>query len=145
RSLIPSGMPASAASSPLLRALSAVSAAASASSGVSTVYAFSVRAAATAALYASATSRAANWPERMPSRSSAMVLVVRSVIRSSPERRGGPPPKAGVVRTHGSCRGGAVGPLHQLRWSPSPSRGGFSRGPSLDHLGHGEEAVLRVG
>ena len=45
---MPSGMPASGGRSPLPRALSAASAAASASSGVSTVKAFSVRAAATA-------------------------------------------------------------------------------------------------
>ncbi len=80
KSLMPSGIP---ASEPVALPESAASAAASASSGVSTVYAFSAFAPATAALKLSATSRAVNSLARSPSRSSVIVLVVSpDTIRS---------------------------------------------------------------
>src|SRR5690606_29800088 len=137
RSFIPIGTPAILPSGlPEARSASTFSAASSAFSGVATMNALSLAAAATLALNASATSRAVKSPAATPSRIALTPRVVRSVMLPPLPLAGGV--GGGPVRSTTRPRAGP--PLAP----PASGRGisGVHSRSSLDHLRHAEKPVL---
>src|SRR5260221_2834439 len=156
RSLIANGRPSSGRASPRASGASASAAIASACSGVSVMKALSGRAAATAATCASASSRAENAFLASPSRAAAKVRSVSAVMAPPPSS---PSPLAGEGRGEASQQNAPrkrhqtphlpalrAGPPERLSKGLSRKGRGASGEPprraSLDHLRHGEEAVL---